>query len=84
SIFISYSISMLFFAPPSNGAHLFIIASSLMVYIGVLDDKYDLSVRSRLIGQFIISSFLIYGLGFYIENLGNLFTLGDVHLGGAG
>lgn len=84
SVFISYALSILIFTNPSNEVFLFVIASSLMVYIGVLDDKYDLSVRSRLIGQFIVSSLLIFGLGIYIKSLGDILFLGDINLAGVG
>ena len=53
----------------------------MMVFIGALDDKYDLKVRIRIVGQIIIASLMIYGVGGYISNLGNLFGLGDIQLG---
>lgn len=60
---------------------LFLISSAVIVFIGVLDDKYDLSVRSRIIGQLLVSSLLIFGLGDYISDLGNLFLLGNIDIG---
>jgi UDP-GlcNAc:undecaprenyl-phosphate GlcNAc-1-phosphate transferase len=56
----------------------------MMVFIGALDDKFDLRVRVRIVGQVIIASLMIYGVGGYISNLGNLFGLGDVTLGPLG
>lgn len=52
-----------------------------MVFIGALDDRYDLKVRIRIVGQFIIASLMIYGVGGYIANLGNLFGLNSIELG---
>ena len=54
------------------------------MFIGALDDKFDLRVRIRIVGQIIIASLMIYGVGGYISNLGNLFGLGDVTLGPIG
>lgn len=84
SIFLAICVSVTMFVSNSQSINLFLIASSLMVFIGVLDDKYDLSVRSRLIGQFLISSILIFGVDRYISSLGDLFGLGEVYLGLAG
>jgi UDP-GlcNAc:undecaprenyl-phosphate GlcNAc-1-phosphate transferase len=56
----------------------------MMVFIGAVDDKFDLKVRIRIIGQLIVASLMIYGVGGYISNLGNLFGLGDVTLGPVG
>ena len=42
-----------------------------------LDDKFDLRVRIRIVGQIIVASLMIYGVGDSISNLGNLFGLGD-------
>ena len=56
----------------------------MMVFIGVLDDKFDLRVRIRIIGQIIIASLMIYGVGGYVTNLGNLFGFGNVELGSMG
>lgn len=81
SVFTSFFVSVLFFTELTTEIYLLMIASSLMVYIGVLDDKYDLSVRSRLIGQFIVSSILIMGLGNYLTSLGNIFYFFELELG---
>lgn len=81
SIFIGVSIGLLTSDLINQNLILFILSSSLIVFIGVLDDKYDLSVRSRLIGQFLVGSILIFGLGDYISTLGNLVSFGEVTLG---
>lgn len=51
---------------------LFVTAGALMVFIGVLDDKYDLSVRLRIISQILAASVIIFGGGVYITDLGPL------------
>ncbi|OUR92465.1 undecaprenyl-phosphate alpha-N-acetylglucosaminyl 1-phosphate transferase, partial [Gammaproteobacteria bacterium 42_54_T18] len=43
-----------------------------------------LRVRVRIVGQIIIASLMIYGVGGYISNLGNIFGFGDVMLGPLG
>ncbi|TRW50185.1 undecaprenyl-phosphate alpha-N-acetylglucosaminyl 1-phosphate transferase [Aliidiomarina halalkaliphila] len=59
----------------------YLSAASLMVCIGVLDDRFDLSVRFRIIMQLISASVLVFWGGVEIVSLGNLFGLGEFKLG---
>ena len=84
SIFVAVLAASLLWLPNTLELRMYLIASAMMVFIGALDDKYDLKVRIRIIGQIIIASLMIYGVGDYIANLGNLFGLGNIELGPAG
>ena len=84
SIFIAVLAASLLWLPNTLELRMYLIASAMMVFIGALDDKFDLRVRIRIIGQIIIASLMIYGVGGYISNLGNLFGFGDVTLGPLG
>jgi UDP-GlcNAc:undecaprenyl-phosphate GlcNAc-1-phosphate transferase len=81
SIFAAVLAASLLWLPNTIELRMYLIASAMMVFIGALDDKYDLKVRIRIIGQIIIASLMIYGVGGYISNLGDLFGLGNVNLG---
>ncbi|MBO9488996.1 UDP-N-acetylglucosamine--undecaprenyl-phosphate N-acetylglucosaminephosphotransferase [Endozoicomonas sp. G2_1] len=81
SIFIAVLFSSLIWLPNTIELRMYLIASAMMVFIGAIDDKKDISVRIRIVGQIIIASLMIYGVGAYISNLGNLFTLGNINLG---
>jgi UDP-GlcNAc:undecaprenyl-phosphate GlcNAc-1-phosphate transferase len=84
SIFAAVLAASLIWLPNTLELRMYLIASAMMVFIGALDDKYDLKVRIRIVGQIIIASLMIYGVGGYISNLGDLFSLGDIELGPAG
>ena len=84
SIFLAVLAASLLWLPNTLELRIYLIASAMMVFIGALDDKFNLRVRVRIVGQIIIASLMIYGVGGYISNLGNLFGLGDVTLGPAG
>lgn len=84
SIFAAVLAASLIWLPNTLELRMYLIASAMMVFIGALDDKYDLKVRIRIVGQIIIASLMIYGVGGYISNLGNLFSLGDIELGPTG
>ncbi|WP_440875557.1 UDP-N-acetylglucosamine--undecaprenyl-phosphate N-acetylglucosaminephosphotransferase [Thalassotalea sp. PLHSN55] len=84
SIFVAVLMASLIWLPNTLELRMYLIASAMMVFIGALDDKYDLRVRVRIVGQIIIASLMIYGVGGYISNLGDLFGTGDVSLGPLG
>jgi UDP-GlcNAc:undecaprenyl-phosphate GlcNAc-1-phosphate transferase len=84
SIFLAVLAASLLWLPNTLELRMYLIASAMMVFIGALDDKFDLRVRVRIVGQIIIASLMIYGVGGYISNLGNLFSFGDVTLGPLG
>ncbi len=84
SIFLAVLAASLLWLPDTLELRMYLIASAMMVFIGALDDKFDLRVRVRIVGQIIIASLMIYGVGGYIANLGNLFGFGDVTLGPLG
>lgn len=81
SVFLGVLISSSIWLPSSREFNLYLIASAIMVFIGALDDRHDLSVRSRLVGQVLVASIMIFGADIYIQDLGNLFGYGNVHLG---
>ena len=84
SIFAAVLAASLLWLPNTLELRMYLIASAMMVFIGALDDKYDLKVRIRIVGQIIIASLMIYGVGGYNANLGDLFGFGDINLGRLG
>lgn len=55
--------------------------SSILVLMGVLDDFKDLSSKLRLLGQ-LFAAFLLVSWGqVVLHHLGNIFFMGDLHLG---
>ncbi|WP_404393178.1 UDP-N-acetylglucosamine--undecaprenyl-phosphate N-acetylglucosaminephosphotransferase [Pseudoalteromonas phenolica] len=85
AVFIASAFMFLFFQDSSLKRDLFLVASAIIVFIGVLDDKYDLTVRSRLIGQSLVALILIVGLEKHFFTLGDLFSLGsDIELHNTG
>lgn len=81
SVFITTILVYLLAFNFSENLGCFIISSALMVLIGVIDDRFDLSVSVRIIGQLLIASIIVFGSGTYISYLGDLFGLGAIELG---
>lgn len=81
SIFTGVLIASTFFIEQSQIINLYLISSALIVFIGTLDDIYDLSVISRIVFQGIVASILVFGAGKYISDFGALFGGGAVNIG---
>lgn len=58
-----------------------LLASVFMVFIGALDDRYNLAPQFRLFAQAAAAIALAYGSGFVVLDLGNLLGFGDIKLG---
>lgn len=63
-----------------NHDNLFMLCITALTTIGVLDDKYDLSVKFRMAVQTGISIIMIYFAEAQMQTLGNMFGLGEVNL----
>ena len=63
---------------------LFMVGGGFMVFIGAVDDRYDLSPRLRLVGQILVASIFVYGLDIYLADFGNLLNIGDIQVGWLG
>ncbi len=81
AIYISVFLSSLLFLEQPIFIRLFLLAGGLIVFLGMVDDRYDLSPRSRLVGQILICLIFVYGLEVRIQNFGNLFGFGDIYAG---
>ena len=58
-----------------------IAGSSLLILMGVVDDFKELGSRLRLVGQLLATIFLITWGNQLLNNLGNIFFLGNFQLG---
>ncbi len=58
-----------------------ILSSALMLLTGVIDDVKNTSWKTKLVFSLAVTSVLVFGSGFWFENLGNLFGTGEIHLG---
>jgi UDP-GlcNAc:undecaprenyl-phosphate GlcNAc-1-phosphate transferase len=54
---------------------------AFILFMGLIDDHRGLGVRVRLFVQVMASIIMIKSTGLYVENLGDLFGWGDIHLG---
>ena len=81
SIYTGVLIASTFFIEQSQLLNLYFISSALLVFIGTMDDIYDLSVTPRMIFQGIVATVMVFGAGIYIHDFGNIFGSGSIDIG---
>jgi UDP-GlcNAc:undecaprenyl-phosphate/decaprenyl-phosphate GlcNAc-1-phosphate transferase len=69
---------------PEAGAGAFLAACAILVTVGLLDDRFDLSPWTRLPGQIAAAIVLIVGSGATVTTLGDPFGTGPIHFAGHG
>ena len=85
-ISICFSLLYFLFYNPTiiPNAGLYASCIILLVVIGALDDKFDISYKFRFFIQALISIGMMYLGGIELNTLGNIFGLGNVTLGNFG
>lgn len=84
SVFVGIFITAYLFLDQPIFIRLFMVGGGFIVFIGAVDDRYDISPRLRLVGQILVASIFVYGLDMYLQNFGNLIGFGDVSVGWLG
>jgi UDP-GlcNAc:undecaprenyl-phosphate GlcNAc-1-phosphate transferase len=66
---------------PGNAGGAFLAGCGLLVTIGLIDDRFDLSPWMRIPGQMAAASILMVGSGAMVTTLGDPFGIGVINLG---
>lgn len=64
-----------------NHANLFMLCILGLTSVGALDDRFDLSIKIRILVQALISFAMIYFAGTNLHTLGNVIGFGNIELG---
>lgn len=68
--------------PSTFGAFsFFVVSATLLVVIGLLDDRFMLSPQMRLLAQFMAVLPMVFGAGISVHTLGDLVGLGSIDTG---
>ncbi|MEL0633139.1 UDP-N-acetylglucosamine--undecaprenyl-phosphate N-acetylglucosaminephosphotransferase [Pseudoalteromonas carrageenovora] len=78
AIYLSIMLASVLFIEQSRDLNIYLVAAALVLFLGVLDDRYDLSVKTRLVAQVIVASLMIFGTEIHLNSLG--FILGGLEL----
>jgi UDP-GlcNAc:undecaprenyl-phosphate GlcNAc-1-phosphate transferase len=64
-----------------KNSSLYFTASAFIVLLGMLDDKFDLSPKGRLVCQFGVAAIMAWAAQNHITSLGNIIGFGDTYFG---
>lgn len=81
AVFLGIFVTAYLFLEQPAFVRLFMVGGGFIVFLGAVDDRYDISPRFRLVGQLLIASIFVYGLDIYLPSFGNLLGLGELNVG---
>ncbi|MBO9496931.1 undecaprenyl-phosphate alpha-N-acetylglucosaminyl 1-phosphate transferase [Thalassotalea sp. G20_0] len=77
-IYLTLLILGMLFVANSTALIAYYISAGMLTLVGVFDDRFNISVRLRILATFIAAGIMMYFAGTIFTNLGNMFGLGDV------
>ena len=81
SIYVGVLVAILAVYPLHDKLFYLLASASLILVAGLVDDLKQLGVWVRILIQTIACIIMIKGAGVYVESLGDLFGMGEIHLG---
>lgn len=81
AIFIGFCFGLLCFNMSLHNYRGLLAGGVILVLLGVMDDFKELTPRIRLIGQTLAALALVHWGHLTVNQLGNLFFIGNIHLG---
>ena len=81
SIFLVFSLFLLFKPLYLIDSTVYLLSMLFLVFIGVLDDKFDVSYKLRFFIQSLLSLIMMLIADIQLHTIGNIFGFGDIDLG---
>lgn len=81
AIFFSISLAFIITSEDISNKWLYLFCSGILVFVGVLDDRFDISIKIRVVIQAIVSFVMSYFAGLTLDNLGYAFGPWQITLG---
>ena len=80
AIYIGVVVSLLITPNELSKFYYFILATGIILILGILDDFRNASVSLRLVTQALVAIFIVTVVDINIESFGNLFGTGEIYL----
>ena len=84
AMFVGIFLSSYIFLEQPPFVRVFMLGGAMVVFMGAMDDRYDISARFRLVAQFLIAALFVYGLKLGVGSFGDILGLGEIRLGWLG
>lgn len=80
AIFFAILLLLPWFSSLRSHTYWYLAAAGLLVAIGIIDDKFNVSVVARVIVEVVAASMMIYGGDIWVSDLGNLLGFREIHM----
>lgn len=81
AMWLAFTVLGVFNLPASTETYNLLGALSMLMLLGLVDDRHTLSAGTKFVLQTGIALLLIFGAGCHLNSLGNLLGIGELHLG---
>ncbi len=72
SIFAGICFYNIFYWDEMTQPFIYLLCAAILVITGALDDRFDLSVKTRMLVQTVVACIMMFVAGLYIKSLGNI------------
>ena len=80
AIYLTLVTGLILFSDVVQSSFYFLCATGLIVVVGIIDDRFDLSAQVRIASEAIATSIMVFGAGLWVSDIGNLLAFGEIHL----
>lgn len=80
AMLVGLVVAALLSAPLARHGVLLVLVAAAVVVVGAIDDRFGLPPLTRLYAHLLAAITLVFGTGFVVDDLGNLFGAGVVNL----
>ena len=80
AIFIGLLVLLPFFTGLSAELYWYLTAAGLLVVVGVLDDRFNINIKARIVIEVMAALMMIFGSNLWVGDLGNILIFRELHM----
>ncbi len=80
AIYLGLLVLLPFFTDLSHELYWYLASAGLLVVVGVLDDRFNINVRARIVVEVLAALMMIFGANLWVGDLGNILVFRELHM----
>ena len=81
AMFVAVAVGIAVLPGHADNGSMLLIGGALLVMVGIIDDRFDVSVTARLFAQLAAVLVMVFGAGMIMHDIGDPLALGTINLG---
>lgn len=81
AMYLGASVGLILLANLDSSSYYLLLAGGLLVFIGLLDDKFSLPASIRMVAQVVAVLIMVFGAGLIMRDIGDPLWMGTLRLG---